>query len=74
MPGAGCSRRVISHTAGPGPAFFHPRSLPMPDRAAVKAYLLDLQARIVAALEAFDGKPFVTDSWTRPAGGGGPPA
>ncbi|MBL8435309.1 MAG: oxygen-dependent coproporphyrinogen oxidase [Zoogloea sp.] len=43
----------------------------MPDRAAVKAYLLDLQARIVAALEAFDGKPFRTDSWTRPAGGGG---
>ena len=43
----------------------------MPDRAAVKAYLLDLQARIVARLEAFDGKPFRTDSWTRPAGGGG---
>ena len=43
----------------------------MPDRAAVKAYLLDLQARIVASLEAFDGKPFRTDSWTRPAGGGG---
>ena len=43
----------------------------MPDRAAVKAYLLDLQSRIVAALEAFDGKPFQTDSWTRPAGGGG---
>ena len=34
----------------------------MPDRAAVKAYLLDLQARIVAALEAFDGKTFRTDS------------
>jgi coproporphyrinogen III oxidase len=43
----------------------------MPDRAAVKAYLLDLQARIVSALEQFDGKPFVTDSWDRPAGGGG---
>lgn len=43
----------------------------MPDRAAVKAYLLDLQARIVAALETFDGKSFVTDSWERPAGGGG---
>lgn len=43
----------------------------MPDRNAVKAYLLDLQTRIVSALEQFDGKPFVTDSWTRPAGGGG---
>ena len=29
----------------------------MPDRAAVKAYLLDLQARIISALEQFDGKP-----------------
>ena len=43
----------------------------MPDRAAVKAYLLDLQARIVARLETFDGQTFRTDSWTRPAGGGG---
>ena len=45
--------------------------MPMPDREAVKAYLLDLQTRIIDALEAFDGKPFRTDSWTRPAGGGG---
>ena len=43
----------------------------MPDRHAVKAYLLDLQARIVAGLEAHDGRPFLTDTWTRPAGGGG---
>ena len=43
----------------------------MPDRHAVKAYLLDLQARIVAGLEAHDGHPFLTDTWTRPAGGGG---
>ncbi|HMV17312.1 MAG TPA: oxygen-dependent coproporphyrinogen oxidase [Rhodocyclaceae bacterium] len=43
----------------------------MPDRHAVKAYLLDLQARIVAGLEAHDGRPFLTDAWTRPAGGGG---
>jgi coproporphyrinogen III oxidase len=43
----------------------------MPDREAVKAYLCALQARIINALEAFDGKPFRTDSWTRPAGGGG---
>lgn len=41
------------------------------DAAAVKAYLLDLQARIVGALEAFDGKTFRTDSWQRPGGGGG---
>ncbi len=39
--------------------------------AAVKAYLLDLQDRIVAALEAVDGKPFGRDSWERPEGGGG---
>ena len=38
---------------------------------AVRSYLLDLQSRIVASLEAFDGKPFLTDSWERPGGGGG---
>jgi coproporphyrinogen III oxidase len=43
----------------------------MTDSAAVKKYLLDLQARIVAAMEAIDGKPFFTDSWERPEGGGG---
>ena len=43
----------------------------MTDSAAVKNYLLDLQARIVAAMEAIDGKPFFTDSWDRPEGGGG---
>jgi coproporphyrinogen III oxidase len=37
--------------------------------AAVRAYLLDLQARIVAAFEAEDGRPFVRDAWQRPAGG-----
>ncbi|MDY0011629.1 MAG: oxygen-dependent coproporphyrinogen oxidase [Rhodocyclaceae bacterium] len=42
-----------------------------PDRTTVKAYLLDLQDRIVSALEAFDGQPFRTDAWQRPAGGGG---
>jgi coproporphyrinogen III oxidase len=44
-------------------------SLPTP--AAVKEYLLGLQARIVAALEAVDGQAFGTDSWQRPEGGGG---
>ena len=43
----------------------------MTDSAAVKNYLLDLQTRIVAAMEAVDGKAFFTDSWERPEGGGG---
>ncbi|NMG28767.1 oxygen-dependent coproporphyrinogen oxidase [Aromatoleum evansii] len=42
-----------------------------PDRSVVKNYLLDLQQRIVAALEAFDGDAFRTDAWDRPGGGGG---
>jgi coproporphyrinogen III oxidase len=42
-----------------------------PDPAAVEAYLVDLQARIVAALEALDGGHFLTDRWTRAEGGGG---
>ncbi len=42
-----------------------------PDAAPVKAWLLDLQARIVAALERLDGAPFRKDSWERPGGGGG---
>jgi coproporphyrinogen III oxidase len=43
----------------------------MPSSADVKAYLLDLQARIVAALERVDGKQFSRDAWDRPEGGGG---
>ena len=45
----------------------------MTDRiAAVKAYLLDLQDRICAALEAEDGSArFREDAWQRPGGGGG---
>ena len=39
--------------------------------STVKAYLLDLQARIVAALEDVDGKSFGQDAWERPEGGGG---
>jgi coproporphyrinogen III oxidase len=34
-------------------------------------YFLDLQARIVAGLEAVDGRRFRRDEWTRPEGGGG---
>ncbi len=35
---------------------------------AVKTYLLDLQARIVAALEQADGQQFITDPWERAPG------
>ncbi len=44
-----------------------------PDVASVKAYLLDLQDRICAALEAEDGGSvrFAEDNWTRAEGGGG---
>jgi len=41
------------------------------DTASIRAYLLDLQARIVAGLERLDGTPFAVDEWTRPEGGGG---
>lgn len=37
----------------------------------VKTYLLDLQTRIVAALEVIDGQPFLVDEWQRVEGGGG---
>lgn len=39
--------------------------------ALVRPYLVDLQTRIVSALEAFDGTSFRSDSWQRPDGGGG---
>ena len=38
---------------------------------AVHDFLTGLQDRIVAALEAEDGKRFRTDAWQRPEGGGG---
>lgn len=42
------------------------------DIAAVRAYLLGLQDRICAAVEAEDGGArFAEDSWERPGGGGG---
>jgi coproporphyrinogen III oxidase len=41
----------------------------MSDIGAVRHYLLDLQQRIVAAMQALDGGTFVVDDWTRdPAG------
>ena len=43
-----------------------------PDKAAVKAYLLDLQDRICAALAKEDGgAEFIEDTWQRDEGGGG---
>ena len=39
------------------------------DIAAVRAYLLGLQSRIVTALEVEGGDAFRTDAWTRPDGG-----
>ena len=44
-------------------------SAALPDVAAVRAYLLDLQSRIVAALEQADGGVFLSDGWVRPADG-----
>ena len=41
------------------------------DSTAVRDYLCDLQTRIVAALAASDGTPFLEDSWQREEGGGG---
>jgi coproporphyrinogen III oxidase len=36
--------------------------------SGVRAYLLGLQDRIVAAMQAADGKPFASDGWTRAPG------
>ena len=41
------------------------------DVGAAHAYFLDLQSRIVLALEAIDGQSFRRDQWTRAEGGGG---
>ena len=38
---------------------------------SVKEFLLELQALIVERMEQIDGKPFRSDSWERPDGGGG---
>ncbi len=39
--------------------------------ANIRSYLLDLQQRIVTALETLDGKTFRRDTWERSEGGGG---
>ena len=41
------------------------------DVAAVQQYFLQLQEKIVASLEALDGRAFKRASWTRAEGGGG---
>ena len=41
------------------------------DTAEIRRYFTGLQQRIVAALEALDGKPFGRDAWQRPEGGDG---
>ena len=41
------------------------------DTADIKTYLLDLQSRIVNALEAFETRAFRSDAWAREEGGGG---
>jgi len=35
---------------------------------ALRDRFIALQREIVAALEAFDGDPFLTDAWSRPPG------
>lgn len=46
--------------------------MPLPDTAAVRSYLRDLQDRISSAIEAEDGaERFHEESWERPEGGGG---
>ncbi|HEU4853445.1 MAG TPA: oxygen-dependent coproporphyrinogen oxidase [Telluria sp.] len=45
--------------------------MPAVSPQTIKAWLLDLQERIVSALEEVDGKQFLRDEWTRPEGGGG---
>src|SRR5690606_23767150 len=65
--------------SAPAPCPALPRDVPLFARCfvndrteAVKAYLLSLQDRICAALEAEDSSTrFVEDAWTRPGGGGG---
>ena len=41
------------------------------DITGPRDYFLGLQSRIVAALEAIEGQPFLRDEWVRPEGGGG---
>jgi coproporphyrinogen III oxidase len=59
-------------TIGPTPdKSEHTVTLSSVSAKSVFDYLQDLQTRIVAALEAVDGKSFLLDRWQRPEGGGG---
>mgnify|MGYP003694505963 CR=1 FL=1 len=62
-----CSTARISATA-PSPRATDSRPM---DTAPVRRYFADLQSRIVARLEAIDGRAFRSDAWDRPEGGGG---
>jgi coproporphyrinogen III oxidase len=41
----------------------------MSDSNPVRDYLLGLQTRIIDAVQAEDGRPFISDGWQRPVGG-----
>ena len=41
------------------------------DARAVHDYFAGLQHKIVSALESLEGRPFISDAWQRPEGGGG---
>ena len=45
--------------------------MPSAADSPVRAYLLGLQSRIVAKMEALDGGTFARDEWKRDEGGGG---
>ncbi|MFZ9678670.1 MAG: oxygen-dependent coproporphyrinogen oxidase [Quisquiliibacterium sp.] len=53
------------------PSMLDTASVQQPDARQVHAYLVSLQASIVARLEALDANPFHTDQWQRDQGGGG---
>src|SRR5207302_10910972 len=55
---------------GHRPSRFEKNAITM-QAQAVHDYFAQLQARIVAALEAHEGAAFRTDRWQRPEGGGG---
>ena len=60
-PSAESDLSITSPSHGKGPEAV--------DIAAVRSYLLELQSRIVSALEAADGGVFLSDGWVRPADG-----
>ena len=68
----GSSATVAAVSDGTPAASIAPLAVVSEDNiAAVRTYLLGLQASIVAELERAGGEPFLTDEWTRAEGGGG---